>query len=125
MLSDITLNNIIRMVAGKRYYGTGAEDGDLEAKRVKQLIAEATRCFSAGNVVDYLPVLRWVTDFEKRIKKLAGRLDEFFQGLVDEKRAAKEKGNTMIDHLLSLQESQSEYYTDRIIKGTILVSNRD
>ncbi|KAF3964792.1 hypothetical protein CMV_010955 [Castanea mollissima] len=27
----------------------------------------------------------------------------------------------MIDHLLSLQESQPEYYTDQIIKGLILV----
>ncbi|KAF5961919.1 cytochrome P450 81D11-like [Camellia sinensis] len=29
--------------------------------------------------------------------------------------------NTMIDHLLSLQESQPEYYTDDIIKGLIAV----
>ncbi|ESQ53352.1 hypothetical protein EUTSA_v10025129mg [Eutrema salsugineum] len=119
MFSDLTFNNIIRMLAGKRYYGDGAED-DPEAKRVRQLIAEAMSSFGAGNAVDYVPVLRWVTDFEKRIKKLADRLDEFLQGLVDEKRAEKEKGNTMIDHLLSLQETQPEYYTDRTIKGIIL-----
>ncbi|WRX15096.1 Cytochrome P450 - like 10 [Theobroma cacao] len=29
-------------------------------------------------------------------------------------------GNTMIDHLLSLQESQPNYYTDQIIEGLIL-----
>ncbi|CAA7035869.1 unnamed protein product [Microthlaspi erraticum] len=118
MLSDLTFNNILRMVAGKRYYGDGAEE-DSEARRVRLLIAEAMSSFGAGNVVDYLPVLRWVTDIEKRIKKLACRLDEFLQELVDEKRAAKEKGNTMVDHLLSLQESQPDYYSDRTIKGTI------
>lgn len=123
MLSELAFNNIIRMVAGKCYYGDGAED-DPEAKRVRQLIAEAMSCFGAGHPADYIPVLRWITDFERRIKKIAGRLDEFFQGLVDEKRAAKEKKeNTMIDHLLSLQESQPEYYTDYNIKGTMLVSN--
>ncbi|XP_010511484.1 PREDICTED: cytochrome P450 81D11-like [Camelina sativa] len=120
MLSNLSFNNIIRMVAGKCYYGDGAED-DQEAKRVRQLIAEAMSCFGAGHAADHLPVLRWFTDFERRVKKIAGRLDEFFQGLVDEKRAAKEKKeNTMIGHLLSLQESQPEYYTDHTIKGTML-----
>lgn len=121
MFSDLTFNNIIRMVAGKRYYGDGAEENS-EAKHVRQVIADLMSVFGAGNAVDYLPVLRWVTGFEKRVKELAGRFDEFLQGLVDERRAAKENGNTMIDHLLSLQETQPEYYTDRTIKGTILVS---
>jgi len=34
----------------------------------------------------------------------------------------EEESNTMIDHLLSLQNSQPEYYTNQIIKGLILVS---
>ncbi|EOA34044.1 hypothetical protein CARUB_v10021544mg, partial [Capsella rubella] len=120
MFSYLTFNNITRMVAGKCYYGDGLED-DPEPKLVRQLIAEAVSSFGAGNVADYIPVLRWITSFEGRIKKIASRLDEFFQGLVDEKRAGKEKKeNTMIDHLLSLQETQPEYYTDRTIKGTIL-----
>lgn len=37
MLSNLTFNNIIRMVAGKCYYGDGAEE-DPEAIRVRQLI---------------------------------------------------------------------------------------
>jgi cytochrome P450 len=120
MLSNLAFNNIIRMVTGKCYYGDGAED-DPEAKRVRQLIAEAMSCFGAGHAADHLPMLRWITDFERRVKKIAARLDEFFQRLVDEKRVAKEKKeNTMIDHLLSLQVSQPEYYTDHTIKGTML-----
>ncbi|CAN8229087.1 unnamed protein product [Cochlearia groenlandica] len=118
MFSDLTFNNINRMVSGKSYYGDNAVD-DPDAKLVRQLIAEAMSYFSAGNAADYLPVLRFFTGSEKRMKKLASRLDEFLQGLVDEKRIAKEKGNTMIDHLLTLQESQPEYYSDRMIKGTM------
>ncbi|KAG7544733.1 Cytochrome P450 superfamily [Arabidopsis suecica] len=120
MFSDLTFNNIIRMLAGKCYYGDGKED-DPEAKRVRELIAEAMSSSGPGNAADYIPVLTWVTYSEKRIKKLASRLDDFLQGLVDEKREGKEKReNTMVNHLLCLQETQPEYYTDRIIKGTML-----
>ncbi|XP_010526705.1 PREDICTED: cytochrome P450 81D11-like [Tarenaya hassleriana] len=118
MFTDLTFNNVIRMVAGKRYYGDGAEE-DEEAKRVSQLIAAVIGSGGAGNAADYLPVLRWVTDFEKRVKKMASEMDDFLQRLIDEKK--EEKGNTMIHHLLSLQESQPDYYNDRIIKGLIIV----
>lgn len=118
----LTINNIIRMLAGKRYYGDGTEDDD-ESKHVRDLIAEVIAAGGAGNAADYFPILCWLTDYEKRVKKLGGRVDEFLQSLVDEKRAEKVKGNTMIDRLLSLQETQPEYYTDVIIKGIIEVSN--
>ncbi|EOA23299.1 hypothetical protein CARUB_v10018682mg [Capsella rubella] len=120
LFMSLTINNIIRMVAGKRYYGDGTENDD-EAKHVRQLIAEVVVSGGAGNAADYFPVLRWLTNYEKRVKKLAGRVDDFLQSLVDEKRVEKVKGNTMIDHLLSLQETQPAYYTDVIIKGIILV----
>ncbi|ESQ53353.1 hypothetical protein EUTSA_v10025016mg [Eutrema salsugineum] len=116
LLTDLASNNVIRMVAGKRYYG---EDSD-EAKVVRQLVAEVVTSNGAGNPADYLSVLRWLTNYEKRIKNLGNRFDAFLQRIVDEKRAEKEKGQTMIDHLLSHQETQPEYYTDVIIKGLIL-----
>ena len=52
-------------------------------------------------------------------------MDEFLQGLIEEHRKndGSQSQNTMIDHLLSLQESQPEYYTDQIIKGLVLVSS--
>ncbi|VVB04373.1 unnamed protein product [Arabis nemorensis] len=120
LFMGLTINNIIRMVAGKRFYGDGTEDDD-EARHVRQLIAEVATRGGAGNAADYFPILRWITNYEKRVKKLAARIDGFLQGLVNEKRAEKENGNTMIDHLLSLQETQPHYYTDVIIKGIILV----
>ncbi|ESQ37619.1 hypothetical protein EUTSA_v10002364mg, partial [Eutrema salsugineum] len=94
---------------------------DDNALRVRQLIDEVVSYAGAGNATDYIPILRWITSFEKRVKNLAGRVDELLQSLVDEKRADKEKGDTMMDHLLSLQEIQPNYYTDITLKGIIVV----
>ncbi|CAH8315336.1 unnamed protein product [Eruca vesicaria subsp. sativa] len=119
LLTNLTFNNVIMMVAGKRYYGEGTEDND-EARVVRQLVSEVVAGAGAGNLADYLPIIRWVTNFEKRAKILGKQFDGFLQRLVDEKRADKERGQTLIDHLLSLQEIQPDYYTDVIIKGIIL-----
>lgn len=65
------------------------------------------------------------------MKGLMKRMDEFLQGLVDERRnllinaaatgiSGTEK-KTVIDNLLSLQHSEPEIYTDEIIKGIVLV----
>nr|QWK52412.1 cytochrome P450 81D7 [Isatis tinctoria]WIL00234.1 cytochrome p450 81d7 [Isatis tinctoria] len=120
LFMDLTINNILRMMAGKRFYGDGTEQDD-NARRVRLLIDEVVANAGAGNANDYIPILRWITNFEKRVKKLAGRVDEFLQSVVDEKRADKEKGDTMMDHLLSLQETQPDYYTDVTLKGIIIV----
>lgn len=37
LFMGLTINNIIRMLAGKRYYGDGTEDDD-ESKHVRDLI---------------------------------------------------------------------------------------
>ncbi|KAF5929989.1 hypothetical protein HYC85_030862 [Camellia sinensis] len=92
--SELTFNIMMRMIAGKRYYG-----GDDCRGVVEQQGGEGV----PGN-------------HEAGIRKM----DAFLQGLIDEHRRDKSK-NTMIDHLLSLQESQPEYYTDEIIKGLIAV----
>ncbi|CAN6979489.1 unnamed protein product [Brassica rapa subsp. trilocularis] len=122
LFGNFQINNILRMIAGKRFYGDGAEQDD-DSKRVRQLVDEAVSSAGVGHASDYLPLLRWVTGYEKRVKKLAVRVDEFLQGLVDEKRSQKEKGNTMIDHLLSLQETQPDNYTDVTVKGLIVVTS--
>ncbi|CAA7035866.1 unnamed protein product [Microthlaspi erraticum] len=119
LLSNLAFNNIIMMVAGKRYYGGGIDDND-EAKLVRELISEVVIGTGPGNLADYLPFLGWITGFEKRAKNLGKRFDGFLQKLVDEKRAEKKHGQTLIHQLLSLQETQPEYYTDVIIKGIIL-----
>ncbi|KAF8017347.1 hypothetical protein BT93_H2515 [Corymbia citriodora subsp. variegata] len=124
MLSELTFNIIVRMVAGKRYYGEDVSDvvpGDAEGD------CDVRRGFKSG---DFLGILsRVFRGFEKRVLRLSKRTDEFLQNLIEEHRGSdKNRGcsgleskNTKVDHLLSLQESQPKYYTDQIIKGIMLV----
>nr|POE97472.1 cytochrome p450 81e8 [Quercus suber] len=124
MLSEMTFNTIMRMVAGKRYYRYGEDVKDEEeARQFRRILKESTRLGGASNPAEFVPILRWMDygGLEKKLKSLFKWTDEILQALVDEKRRKEEKGNTMIDHLLSLQKSQPDYYTDQIIKGLILV----
>ncbi|KAF3489113.1 hypothetical protein F2Q69_00054961 [Brassica cretica] len=122
LLSGFTLNVIMRMVAGKRYYG----EENAEAKELKELISETFELGGFTYVGDFLPIVK-LFDFDgyvKRAKKLGLKLDKYVQKLVDEhrrNRGKKEFNNTMITHLLTLQETQPELYTDENIKGLVLV----
>ena len=122
VFSELTFNIIMRMVAGKRYYGEDVKDEE-EARQFRGIMKEIAGSAGPSNPQEFVPLLRWIDcrRWEKKLMKLANKADAFLQGLIDEKRSKEEKGNTMIDHLLSLQKSQPEYYTDQIIKGLITV----
>uniref|UniRef100_A0A2N9HZ26 Cytochrome P450 n=1 Tax=Fagus sylvatica TaxID=28930 RepID=A0A2N9HZ26_FAGSY len=93
MFLELTFNIIMRMVAGKRYYGEDLKDEE-EARKFRRLSegdSSVWRCVESSRVC-------------------AGV-----------ERSKDEEENTMIDHMLSLQKSQPEYYSDQIIKGLILV----
>ncbi|KAL5753062.1 hypothetical protein ACOSP7_023238 [Xanthoceras sorbifolium] len=122
LLTELTFNIIMRMVSGKRYYGDEV-NSDEEAKHFREIIAEILAIGGVSNPVDFLPVLSWLDNgaLEKRLSKLGRRMDAFLQGLIEEHRRKDGSHNTMIDHLLSLQATQPEYYTDQVIKGLILV----
>ncbi|CAH2043211.1 unnamed protein product [Thlaspi arvense] len=122
LLSALTFNVVMRMVAGKRYYG----DENDENKEVRELIREAFALGGITYVGDFLPIVSLLDlgGYVERGKKLGSKLDKFLQKLVDERlrnRGKTEAENSMITHLLSLQESEPEYYTDEIIKGLVLV----
>ncbi|KAL0427082.1 UNVERIFIED_CONTAM: cytochrome [Sesamum latifolium] len=119
MLSELTFNVIMRMVAGKRYFGEDEEND--EAKQFREIIDQIFKLGGVSNPGDFLP-FRWIDykGYEKTLKRVTGKMDAFLQGLIDEHKRDKSR-NTMIDHLLSLQESEPEYYTDVMIKGIIIV----
>ncbi|XVF71426.1 hypothetical protein PTKIN_Ptkin12aG0036400 [Pterospermum kingtungense] len=119
MLSDLTFNIVMRMVAGKRYYGDEVTS-EAEAREFRELMVEVFNSSGTANPADYLPMLNWFGGFEKKAKKLGQKMDGFLQKLIDDQRSESHE-NTMIGHLLSLQESEPLYYTDEIIKGFILV----
>ncbi|KDP32010.1 hypothetical protein JCGZ_12471 [Jatropha curcas] len=119
LLSELTFNIIMRMVTGKRYGNYDVE----EARKFREMIREIFAYAEASYPGDFLPFLQWI-DFQgyvKKVKALARRTDELLQGLIDRQRNDQNSSNkSMISHLLSLQESQPEYYTDEIVKGFIL-----
>ncbi|KAK7364773.1 hypothetical protein VNO80_13515 [Phaseolus coccineus] len=122
--SEMTFNIIMRMVSGKRYYGEDCDVSDVEeARQFRAIIKELVTLGGANNPGDFLALLRLFDfdDLEKKLKRIGKRCDAFLQGLIDEHRNRKESANTMIDHLLTQQQSQPEYYTDEIIKGLALV----
>uniref|UniRef100_A0A1W7HBU1 (+)-piperitol/(+)-sesamin synthase n=1 Tax=Scoparia dulcis TaxID=107240 RepID=A0A1W7HBU1_SCODU len=123
ILTEMTFNNIMRMVAGKRYFGEQKDSQDDEkAKKFRDLIADAFRLSDTSNPADFFPFLRWLDygGYEKSSAKTGENMDIILQEFVDEHRLRKGEA-TMIDHLLSLQEAQPEYYTDTVIKGLIMV----
>ncbi|KAK7252796.1 hypothetical protein RIF29_37010 [Crotalaria pallida] len=125
MFAELTFNTIMRMVCGKRYYGEETEGTNPEeAKRFRDVMNEMTRFPLGSSIGQFVPLFRWF-DFsgdDKELRKIGEKVDALFQGLIDEhRRNKKESANTMIDHLLSSQESQPQYYTDQIIKGLIMV----
>ncbi|CAK9183279.1 unnamed protein product, partial [Ilex paraguariensis] len=119
-LSEMSFNVIMRMISGKRYFGQ--DEGNEEAKHFRGLVREVVRYGGASNPGDFLPILQWIDykGLEKNLANLSEKMDVFLQGLLDENRRDMNSKNTMISHLLSLQQSQPEYYTDQIIKGLMM-----
>ncbi|KAL5547168.1 hypothetical protein UlMin_006855 [Ulmus minor] len=122
MFLQLTFNMTLRMVAGKRYYGDDVANKD-EAHRFEEIMNEVFFLGGSANLGDFVPVYEKISgnSYEKRVMKVAKKMDEFLQGFIDEIRNRGKGGNSMIDHLLSLQDQQPEYYTDQIIKGFIQI----
>lgn len=121
VFTDLTFNIVMRMIAGKRYYGEGVDLIE-EANKFKETMREYADLGGLTNLADVFPIFQSV-DYNGFVKKCVGlnkRMDLILQGLVDEHRRDRDR-NTMINHLLTLQDSQPEYYTEDIIKGLILI----
>ncbi|KAJ0986592.1 hypothetical protein J5N97_004948 [Dioscorea zingiberensis] len=73
---------------------------------------------------DFVPLVRWLgfSSMRRRIETTAKELDEFLQGLIEERRKLgiwKESSSTIIDIMLALQEKEPEDYNDVSIKGIL------
>ncbi|KAL9997318.1 putative cytochrome P450 [Helianthus debilis subsp. tardiflorus] len=127
---ELTLNVMMRMISasGKRYFASDNLELEEEGRRFREILDESFVLAGASNIGDYLPLLSWlgVKSLEKKLIKLKEKQDVFFQGLIEQVRKSKgtedvNKRKTMIELLLSLQESEPEYYTDAVIRNFVLV----
>ncbi|KAF3446587.1 hypothetical protein FNV43_RR11767 [Rhamnella rubrinervis] len=100
---ELTLNDMMRMIAGNRYYGEDMAEMK-ETRQFKEIVTETFELSGATNIGDFVPLIN-----------LLGR-----RGL-EERLVIKEKNKALIDVLLPLQETEPEYCTDEIIRGMILV----
>ncbi|CDP01237.1 unnamed protein product, partial [Coffea canephora] len=132
---ELMLNVMMRMIAGKRYYGENVGEVE-EARRFREIVEETMRIGGASNMGDFWPVLRWlkVGKTEKALRVLQENRDQFVQELIKGFRSAKhaenggadaeetgEKKKTLIEVLLTLQQKEPEYYKDEIIRSLMLV----
>ncbi|KAJ6335248.1 hypothetical protein OIU78_011976 [Salix suchowensis] len=127
---ELMLNVMMRMIAGKRYYGKN-EAGVEEGRRFREIVTETFQSSGASAVGDFLHVFAVIGGTEKRLMELQKKRDGFLQDLVEEHRERmrnnkscfSNEGNykTMIEVLLTLQESEPEYYKDETIKDLMLV----
>ncbi|KAJ4828734.1 hypothetical protein Tsubulata_025148 [Turnera subulata] len=117
-ISDLSFNNIMRMTAGKRYFGAEVDDLD-EAKRFRDTIREVFEASGASEPSDFVPFLRWI-DFQGREKRMIALHKNIGSAGPIPLRKKEELIKTMIDTALSLQEAQPDTYTDEIIKGLIM-----
>ncbi|XP_014499386.2 cytochrome P450 82C4-like [Vigna radiata var. radiata] len=132
-LEDLTLNMVVRMVAGKRYFGASATCDDDEARRCQKAINQFFHLIGIFVVSDALPFLRWfdVQGHERAMKKTAMELDAILEGWLHEHRMQRVDGEVkpegeldFIDVMLSLQKtghlSNFQYDSDTSIKSTCL-----
>nr|XP_043637364.1 cytochrome P450 81Q32-like [Erigeron canadensis] len=128
---ELTLNMMMRMISGKRYFGNEIYQVDEEGKRFREIMNEMFLLAGAANVGDYLPFLSrfGVNSLQKKLLALQEKRNVFFQDLIDQLRKSKlggevaskkKKKKTMIEVLLELQESDPEYYNDAMIGSFVM-----
>ncbi|KAG7024285.1 Isoflavone 2'-hydroxylase, partial [Cucurbita argyrosperma subsp. argyrosperma] len=122
---ELMFNIMMRMIAGKRYYGEDAAESE-EAERFREIQEETFRLSSKTNLGDFLRIVKWAglsKGLENRMKELQSKRDAWMQSLIEEhrKQSNKDAKKTMIEVLLSLQQKEPHYYKDEYIRGLMLV----
>ncbi|XP_072951930.1 cytochrome P450 81Q32-like [Typha angustifolia] len=121
-LFELSLNVMMRIMAGKRYFGEAAE-GSEDARQFREVVEEIFGRGGATTLSDFLPILGLFQGVNKAMKRLNAVIDDFSQRLVDEHKKenkdnqGERKKKTMIDHLLSLRETEPDSYSDQTIKS--------
>ncbi|KAF8022914.1 hypothetical protein BT93_F0431 [Corymbia citriodora subsp. variegata] len=91
---DLSLNVILRMVAGKRYSISGATDGDEgKAGRCQKAMKELFHLAGLFLMADAVPFLEWLDlgGHQKAMKRVAKEVDSIIQEWLEEHRQKKEE----------------------------------
>ncbi|KAM3237422.1 cytochrome 81C13 [Capsicum chacoense] len=130
--SAFVFNVMMRIGTGK----SCVSEEDIGMEKGKKIIEDMRGAFTANllvlNICDFLPVLKWIgyKGIEKKMDVTYVKRNEYLTRLLDEFRQeksittddrAKGKKTTLIETLLSLQDSEPEFYTDDLIKSLLMV----
>uniref|UniRef100_A0A0D3FPC8 Cytochrome P450 n=1 Tax=Oryza barthii TaxID=65489 RepID=A0A0D3FPC8_9ORYZ len=129
-LFELSLSVLMEAIAQTKTTRPEADDADtdmsVEAQEFKNVLDELNPLLGAANLWDYLPALRVfdVLGVKRKIATLANRRDAFVRRLIDAERQRMDNGvdggddgekKSVISVLLSLQKTEPEVYTDRVI----------
>ncbi|KAF9600567.1 hypothetical protein IFM89_010053 [Coptis chinensis] len=126
---NLTLNLVLRMIAGKRYYGTNSASSESEPRRWRNAMTDFMRLLGSFVVEDAVPYLGWLDlqGSRKQMKNTAKQLDNILQGWLEEHRRKKNSAEAtgeqdFIDMMMSILEVEkiSDFDADTINKATCL-----
>ena len=82
MIFELTLDNTMRMIPGKRYQGDNVRESADTYKKVRKIVAKTFQLSGATNVGDFVPLDE--IDWKKQVGDNAGKRDGFMQNLIEE-----------------------------------------
>lgn len=127
--AQLTLNMVLRMVVGKRYFGCVGVTDDDEDKKQKCLenIREFMRLIGTSTVGDVVPYLKWFDfgGYQKEMKKTAKEFDKMLSEWLEEHKRKRSDGKErdFMDGMISVLNDRpiEGFDADTIIKATTLV----
>ncbi|KAL4316402.1 hypothetical protein AHAS_Ahas15G0281500 [Arachis hypogaea] len=132
--SQLTFNTVLRMIAGKRYFGGATTDavsaagGEEKAKKCLKLIEDFMHLLGLFTVGDAIPALRWMDlgGHERAMKRTAKELDSVLNEWLEEhRRSFGEKATSerdFMDVMISIigKKKIHGFDADTIIKATTM-----
>nr|XP_017220500.1 PREDICTED: cytochrome P450 CYP82H23-like [Daucus carota subsp. sativus] len=126
---DLTTNIVVRMVAGKRYFGNGEYKNE-EARWFQKASKDFLHMVGLFMVSDAVPLFGWVdslTGYKGKMKKTAIVMDNILEGWMKEHKQKRklasinESEQDFMHVMLSIMESDPDaQISDTTIKGTCL-----
>ncbi|KAL8529923.1 hypothetical protein ACS0TY_007113 [Phlomoides rotata] len=122
MFAEFTCNGICRAALGRKY--NESENG----KKFLQLLTELMEDLGTINIDAFVPWLSWISrvnGFDKRVDKVAKELDEFLEGVIQERVKAStggENGENFVDIMLEIHSDNTESFSidEQCIKAILV-----
>ncbi|KAJ1693389.1 hypothetical protein LUZ63_010087 [Rhynchospora breviuscula] len=119
IIFKLTMNVMLMLIAGKRFYGDKIEDVE-ETQKFREAIKGWFELTGTANVEDFIPLLR-ILDLHgvmKKMKWVTELIEEMAQKIIEELRQEGiGKRKTLISSMLEQGKKDSEKYSDFVIRN--------